>query len=147
MSKERPSVVHSAPSSPSFGKEGSVEEHIEVTTLPKTEYIETNKWWGYRQALREYVAEFAGVASIIIFGDGVVCQVVLSSNTGVASTPKGEYLSISFGWAIGVAVGMWISAGIFGAHLNPAVTLGITPISRVPMEESTWNKPMLPINM
>ncbi|KAG7095777.1 hypothetical protein E1B28_006481 [Marasmius oreades] len=62
---------------------------------------------------------------IIIFGDGVVCQVVLSSNTGVASSPKGEYLSISFGWAIGVAVGIWIAAGISGAHLNPAVTLAL----------------------
>lgn len=39
--------------------------------------------------LREPFAEFLGVAILILFGDGVVCQVVLSANTGVAPTPKG----------------------------------------------------------
>uniref|UniRef100_A0A0W0FQ63 Putative aquaporin 4 n=1 Tax=Moniliophthora roreri TaxID=221103 RepID=A0A0W0FQ63_MONRR len=135
MSKEGDPVIHIEPSSPTLRKEASVEEHLELNTLPNVEYVETNKWWGYRQALREYVAEFAGVACIIIFGDGVVCQVVLSSNTGVASTPKGEYLSISFGWAIGVAIGMWISVGISGAHLNPAVTLALATFRGFP-----WKK-------
>lgn len=39
--------------------------------------------------LKEPFAEFLGTALIIIFGTGVVCQVVLSGNTGVASGPKG----------------------------------------------------------
>ena len=39
--------------------------------------------------LREAAAEFAGVMILTIFGIGVLCQVVLSSNPGVAPTPKG----------------------------------------------------------
>jgi aquaglyceroporin related protein len=40
-------------------------------------------------AIREYAAEFLGVMILIIFGNGVNCQVVLSTNTSVTSSPKG----------------------------------------------------------
>lgn len=43
----------------------------------------------YRQVIREAAAEFTGVMLLIILGTGVDCQVVLSTATGVASTPKG----------------------------------------------------------
>lgn len=43
----------------------------------------------YSDMFREYMAEFTGVAILIIFGTGVDCQVVLSSVTGVASSQKG----------------------------------------------------------
>jgi glycerol uptake facilitator-like aquaporin len=39
--------------------------------------------------LREAAAEFTGVLMIVIFGTGVLCQVVLSSNAGVSATSKG----------------------------------------------------------
>jgi hypothetical protein len=45
---------------------------------------------------REYIGEFLGTMTILIFGNGVNCQVVLSELT------QGNYLSISFGWGIGV---------------------------------------------
>ncbi|CAE7079743.1 unnamed protein product [Rhizoctonia solani] len=73
--------------------------------------------------IREPAAEFLGTMILIIFGTGVNCQVVLSGNTAVSASPKGEYLSISFGWAIGTALGVWVSGGISGGHINPAVTL------------------------
>lgn len=79
----------------------------------------------FRQAIREPMAEFFGVAVFVIFGTGVDCQVVLSTNKGVASSPKGDFLSVNFGWAIGLAMGAWISGGISGGHLNPAVTLAM----------------------
>jgi len=78
---------------------------------PVLSHIQPPKWWRYRyvvllgstasvlncsfpsQKMREYVAEFAGVMLLIIFGDGVVCQVVLSANEGVAPAPKGVRLS------------------------------------------------------
>lgn len=124
MSKEQPSPTsNDARASGSLRKDSI--SHISHVFPEAQEYVQPNRWWRYRQGLRAYAAEFAGVMMIIIFGDGVVCQVVLSSNTGVASSPKGEYLSISFGWAIGVAVGVWVAAGISGAHLNPAVTLAL----------------------
>ncbi|KAG5643533.1 hypothetical protein DXG03_000725 [Asterophora parasitica] len=48
-----------------------------------------NRWWKYKQVLREPVAEFTGVMILIIFGAGVDCQVVLSTNPAVASSPRG----------------------------------------------------------
>ena len=42
-----------------------------------------------RQMIREPAAEFFGVMILIIFGTGVDCQVVLSSNPGVASSQRG----------------------------------------------------------
>ncbi|CAE6483263.1 unnamed protein product [Rhizoctonia solani] len=82
-----------------------------------------NKWAKIRHLIREPAAEFLGTMILIIFGTGVNCQVVLSGNTAVSASPKGEYLSISFGWAVGTALGVWVSGGISGGHINPAVTL------------------------
>ena len=39
--------------------------------------------------MREPMAEFAGIAVFLIIGIGVDCQVVLSTNTAIASSPKG----------------------------------------------------------
>lgn len=49
-------------------------------------------WSRIRRYLREPLAEFFGVFILIMFGDGVVAQVVLSEGT------KGDYQSISWGW-------------------------------------------------
>lgn len=70
-----------------------------------------------RHFLREPLAEMLGTMMIILFGDGVVAQVVLSSGE------KGAYQSISWCWGIGVMFGVYCSGGISGGHLNPAVTL------------------------
>jgi len=64
--------------------------------------------------------------------------VVLSSSTKVAASPKGEYLSLSFGWAIGTALGVWVGSGYSGGHINPAVTSSLAtfrgfPWRKVPM--------------
>ncbi|KAJ8520828.1 hypothetical protein ONZ45_g2398 [Pleurotus djamor] len=94
--------------------------------LPKEFPVVQQTWWAkWRDAIHEPFAEFLGVAILIIFGNGVNCQVVLSSVTGVASSPKGDWMSINFGWAIGTAMGVWVSGGISGGHINPAVTLAL----------------------
>ncbi|KAF5341434.1 hypothetical protein D9758_014749 [Tetrapyrgos nigripes] len=85
----------------------------------------TNTHQILRQGLREPAAEFAGVMILVIFGAGVGCQVNLSANTGVASSPKGDYTTFAFGWAVGLSLGVWVSAGISGGHINPAVTLSL----------------------
>lgn len=66
-----------------------------------------------------------------MFGDGVVAQVVLSEGK------KGDYQSISWGWGLGVMLGVY-TAGISGAHLNPAVTFANCLFRKFP-----WRK--LPI--
>jgi aquaglyceroporin related protein len=66
---------------------------------------------------------------IIIFGVGSVAQVVLSNNT------KGDYQSISWGWGIGVMLGVYVSGGISGGHLNPAVTLTNVVYRKLPLKK------------
>jgi len=61
----------------------------------------------------------------LVMGTAVNCQVELSADPGVASSPKGSFLSINFGWAVGIALGEWVSGGISGGHLNPAFTLAM----------------------
>ncbi len=69
-----------------------------------------------------FFAEFFGTAIIIVFGGGVVANVVLSKTKGNNS----GWIVITFGWAVGVFTGVLIAAPFSGAHLNPAVTLALT---------------------
>ncbi|EGN98476.1 hypothetical protein SERLA73DRAFT_183511 [Serpula lacrymans var. lacrymans S7.3] len=99
-----------------------------------------NRWCRIREYLREPAAEFFGIMFLIIFGVGGDLQVVLSSNPNVAPTSKGSYLSLNFGWAVGVALGVYVSGGISGGHINPAVTLALATVRNFP-----WKK--VPIYM
>src|SRR5439155_24394559 len=72
-----------------------------------------------RTLLRETLAEFFGTFILIVFGVGVVAQVVLSRSTA------GTFLSINIAWGLAVTMGCYVSAGVTGAHLNPAVTLAL----------------------
>jgi len=78
------------------------------------------------------MAEFAGTMILLIFGTAVNCQVVLSDNFVVSASPKGDYLSLSFGWAVGLSIGVWVSGGISGGHLNPAVTITLATFRDFP---------------
>jgi glycerol uptake facilitator protein len=66
-----------------------------------------------------FVAEFLGTALLILLGNGVVANVVLSKTKGQNS----GWIVITFGWAIAVFVGVYAAAAASGAHLNPAVTI------------------------
>ena len=66
---------------------------------------------------REAAAEFLGTFFLIVFGVGVVAQTVLSRGA------NGSFLAINIGWGLAVMLGVYVSAGVSGAHLNPAVTL------------------------
>ena len=72
-----------------------------------------------RGTSREAAAEFLGTFILIVFGVGVVAQAVLSRNTA------GSYLAINLGWGLAVMLGVYASAGVSGAHLNPAVTIAL----------------------
>jgi MIP family channel proteins len=72
-----------------------------------------------RGTSREAAAEFLGTFLLIVFGVGVVAQTVLSRNNA------GSYLAINLGWGLAVMLGVYASAGVSGAHLNPAVTLAL----------------------
>lgn len=71
--------------------------------------------------MNAFFAEFFGTAMIIVFGGGVVSNVLLNKTKGNNS----GWIVITFGWAAGVFTGVLIAAPYSGAHLNPAVTLAL----------------------
>lgn len=71
--------------------------------------------------MNAFFAEFFGTAMIIVFGSGVVANVLLTGTKGNNS----GWIVITFGWAIGVFTGVLVAAPVSGAHLNPAVTLAL----------------------
>ena len=77
-------------------------------------------WWPkVRLALKEPFAEFWGVFFMVLFGDGSVAQVLLSTNqkTAPGGDGFGDYQSINWGWGLGVMLGIYI-AGDSGAYLK-----------------------------
>jgi glycerol uptake facilitator protein len=68
-----------------------------------------------------FFGELIGTALLILLGDGVVANVVLKDTKGSNS----GWIVITFGWAMGVFVGVFVAAGVSGAHLNPAVTVAL----------------------
>jgi glycerol uptake facilitator protein len=65
----------------------------------------------------ELAAEFAGTLILILFGVGVVAQVVAGG--------LGDHDSIAWAWGLGVVFGVYVAARVSGAHLNPAVTVAL----------------------
>ncbi len=68
-----------------------------------------------------YIFEFIGTAMLILIGNGVVANLVLKGTKG---SDLG-WIGISLAWGIAVFIGVFISADTSGAHLNPAVTIGL----------------------
>ncbi len=77
-----------------------------------------------------FLAELVGTMLLIVLGDGVVANVLLNKSKGQNS----GWIVITAGWALGVAVAVYCVAAISGAHLNPAVTLGLATIGKF-----NWN--------
>jgi glycerol uptake facilitator protein len=71
--------------------------------------------------MNSYVAEFIGTMLLVLFGNGVVANVVLSRTKG----NNGGWIVITAGWGLAVFIGAFCSAPFSGAHLNPAVTVAM----------------------
>ena len=71
-----------------------------------------------------YTAEAIGTALLILFGDGVVANVLLARSKG----EKSGWIVITFGWAVAVMVAVYAVGRLSGAHLNPALTLALASI-------------------
>lgn len=68
-----------------------------------------------------FIAEILGTALLLYLGNGTVANVVLSKTKGNSS----GWIVITVGWGLAVFVGVFSVAAISGAHINPAVTLGL----------------------
>lgn len=77
------------------------------------------------------LAEFFGTMILIIFGDGVVANVVLKQTKGHNS----GWIVIATGWALAVTFAVYAVNSISGAHLNPAVTIGMACIANFPADQ------------
>lgn len=71
--------------------------------------------------MNPFFSECIGTAILIILGNGVVANVVLSKTKGQNS----GWIVIVFGWAMAVFIAVYVSAAGSGAHLNPAVTIAL----------------------
>src|SRR5204863_60044 len=74
-----------------------------------------------------FLAELLGTMLLVILGDGVVANVVLNRTKGQNS----GWIVITAGWAFGVTVAVYAVGAFSGAHLNPAVTIGLASIGKV----------------
>ncbi len=83
-----------------------------------------NSLWG------ELSAEFLGTMILILFGNGVVAQVVTSEKGSL-----GGHDAITWAWGIGVILGIYTAARLSGAHINPAVTVALAAFKGFP-----WRK-------
>jgi glycerol uptake facilitator protein len=79
------------------------------------------------ELLGELAAEFLGTAVLILFGCGVVAQVVAGQT--------GDHDSIAWAWGLGVTLGIYTAGRISGAHLNPAVSIALACFQGFP-----WRK-------
>lgn len=68
-----------------------------------------------------FLGEFIGTAILLLLGNAVVANVVLKDTKGSGA----GWITISFGWGTAVFVAVFVVAGYSGAHINPAVTLGL----------------------
>ncbi len=71
--------------------------------------------------MSEFAAEFIGTMILILLGDGVVANVCLKGTKGCS----GGWIVIAMGWGLGVFTAVMVAEQFSGAHLNPAVTLGL----------------------
>src|SRR2546429_9280666 len=73
-----------------------------------------------------FTAEIIGTMLLIVLGDGVVANVLLNQSKG----QNAGWMVITTGWGFGVAVAVYCVGAVSGAHINPALTIGVGSIGQ-----------------
>ena len=81
--------------------------------------------------MNSFTAELVGTMLLVLLGDGVVAAAVLNKS----KAENAGWMVITTGWALAVAMGVYAVGRISGAHLNPAITLGLAAIGKFPWGE------------
>jgi glycerol uptake facilitator len=81
--------------------------------------------------MQTLLAEAIGTMLLVLLGDGVVANVLLERSKGQGS----GWIVITMGWGVAVATAVYAVGRISGAHLNPAVTIGLAVIGSFPWSD------------
>lgn len=76
--------------------------------------------------MNPYIAEIIGTGLLLLLGSGVVANMLLPKTKGHG----GGIMEISTAWALAVFVGVVVAGPYSGAHLNPAVTIGLALVGK-----------------
>jgi glycerol uptake facilitator protein len=81
--------------------------------------------------MQPFTAEVIGTMLLVLLGDGVVAACLLKRT----KAENGGWIVITTGWAMGVAMAVYAVGRISGAHLNPAITLGLALVGKFPWSQ------------
>ena len=81
--------------------------------------------------MQPFIGEFVGTMLLILLGDGVVAGVLLKNS----KAENAGWMVITTAWALAVMMGVYIAGPLSGAHLNPAVTLGLAATGQFAFEK------------
>lgn len=76
----------------------------------------------------QFLMELIGTMVLVIFGDGVCCAVSLNKSKAQGA----GWVVITLGWGLAVCMGVLIAGPYTGAHLNPAVSIGLAVAGKFP---------------
>lgn len=79
--------------------------------------------------MQAYIAEFIGTMILVLLGDGVVAAVLLRQS----KAENAGWIVITIGWGMAVALAVYSVGRISGAHINPAVTVGLASTGNFPL--------------
>jgi aquaporin-9 len=74
---------------------------------------------------RQFMAEFLGTYLLVLFGDGAIAQYMLLEPNG-----QKNFMSVALGYGLALMIGILVSGGVSGGHLNPAVTLAMACLKK-----------------
>jgi len=78
--------------------------------------------------MTEFYGELIGTFILIVLGDGVVANISLNKSKGQGA----GWVAVALGWGFAVTVAVYVSGFMSGAHLNPAVTVGLAMVGMFP---------------